>query len=98
MESAMTGNDLQNENVQHDEDLDLQSDSADLHRTPEERDSHSDNLRQFSYFILFIAAVFAISAMETGSYRTPWPVAIITGIIGLGVFGYSCILQYRPPK
>jgi len=31
--------------------------------------------------------------METGSYRTPWPVAIVTLLIGLGLFGYSWHLQ-----
>ena len=44
---------------------------------------------------LFIAAVFIINAMETGSYRTPWPVAIITTLAGLGLFGYSWYLQSR---
>jgi hypothetical protein len=55
----------------------------------------SDNLRELSYMVLFIAAVFVVNAMETGSYRTPWPVAIITAILGFGLFGYSWYLRSR---
>lgn len=54
------------------------------------------NFREASYVVLFIAAVFVINAMETGSYRTPWPVAIITSILGIGLFIYSWYLQSRP--
>lgn len=64
----------------------------------EQQRSNSGNLRQLSYMVLFIAAVFVISAMETGSYRTPWPVAIITGIIGFGLLGYSLYLQSHGDK
>jgi hypothetical protein len=46
--------------------------------------------------VLFIGAVFVVNAMETGSYRTPWPVAIITTLAGLGLFCYSWYLQSRP--
>lgn len=53
------------------------------------------NFREASYVILFIAAVFIINAMETGSYRTPWPVAIVTLLAGLGLFGYSWHLKSR---
>ena len=49
------------------------------------------DLRNASYFILFIAAIFVVNAMETGSYRTPWPVAIIVSLAGLGLYGYSFI-------
>ncbi len=55
----------------------------------------SGNFREVSYVILFIGAVFIINAMETGSYRTPWPVAIIVTLAGLGLFGYSLYLQSR---
>ena len=55
----------------------------------------SKNFREASYVVLFIAAVFVINAMETGSYRTPWPVAIITSLAGLGLFSYSWYLQTR---
>ncbi len=48
------------------------------------------DLRNASYFILFIAAIFVVNALETGSYRTPWPVAIIVSVAGLGLLGYSC--------
>ena len=56
---------------------------------------HSFNFREVSYIVLFVAAVFVINAMETGSYRTPWPVAIITTLAGLGLFGYSLFQQSR---
>jgi len=51
--------------------------------------------RETSYGVLLIAAVFIINAMETGSYRTPWPVAIVVSLIGLGLYGYSRHLQSR---
>jgi protein-S-isoprenylcysteine O-methyltransferase Ste14 len=56
----------------------------------------ADNLREASYVVLFVAAVFIINAMETGSYRTPWPVAIITLLAGIGLFAYSW--KQRPGK
>lgn len=49
----------------------------------------SNNLREVSYMVLFIAAVFLINAMETGSYRTPWPVAVFTAVLGFGLLAYS---------
>ena len=52
-------------------------------------------IRQASYGVLFVAAVFVVNAMETGSYRTPWPVAIATLLIGLGLFVYSRRLEKR---
>jgi len=55
----------------------------------------SDKFREASYVLLFIAAVFVVNAMETGSYRTPWPVAIITILAGLGLLGYSWYLRSR---
>lgn len=65
---------------------------------PEQEDENrppSANFREASYVVLFIAAVFIINAMETGSYRTPWPVAIVTLLAGLGLFGYSWHLKSR---
>jgi len=64
---------------------------------PEEENQQmpSGNFREASYVILFIGAVFIINAMETGSYRSPWPVAIIITLAGLGLFGYSLYLQSR---
>ena len=53
------------------------------------------NFREISYVILFIGSVFIINAMETGSYRTPWPVAIIITLAGFGLLGYSWYLQSR---
>ncbi|MBW2502564.1 MAG: hypothetical protein JRD39_06440 [Deltaproteobacteria bacterium] len=61
----------------------------------EESRSPFTNFREASYVVLFIAAVFIINAMETGSYRTPWPVAIVTLLAGLGLFGYSWQLKSR---
>jgi hypothetical protein len=52
-----------------------------------------NSLREASYVLLFIGAVFVINAMETGSYRTPWPVAIVTALAGIGLFAYSWIKQ-----
>jgi hypothetical protein len=68
-----------------------------LQESPDEENKQmlSGNFREASYVVLFIAAVFFINAMETGSYRTPWPVAIITTLTGLGLFGYSWYLQSR---
>ena len=65
--------------------------------SPEEADKQmlSAKFREAGYVVLFIAAVFIINAMETGSYRTPWPLAIITTLAGLGLFGYSWYLQSR---
>ena len=61
----------------------------------EKPQSDSATLREISYAVIFIAAVFAVNAMETGSYRTPWPVAIATLLIGLGLFVYSRRLEKR---
>jgi hypothetical protein len=55
----------------------------------------SETFKEISYVVLFIGAVFIINAMETGSYRTPWPVAILTSLAGLGLFGYSRYLLSR---
>jgi hypothetical protein len=59
----------------------------------DEHPTSPESFRAASYFVLFIAGVFVVNAMETGSYRTPWPVAIVTLLIGLGLFGYSWHLQ-----
>lgn len=61
----------------------------------ENQEKPSGNFREASYVVLFIGAVFIINAMETGSYRTPWPVAIIITLAGLGLFGYSLYLKSR---
>jgi hypothetical protein len=71
-----------------------------LMETPEQelQEKHQENpgkFREASYVVLFIGAVFVVNAMETGSYRTPWPVAIITTLAGLGLFCYSWYLQSR---
>ena len=55
----------------------------------------SETFREISYVVLFVGAVFIINAMETGSYRTPWPVAIVITLAGFGLFGYSRYLQSR---
>ena len=61
----------------------------------EEQKAAYKGYRETSYGVLFIAAVFVINAMETGSYRTPWPVAIVVSLIGLGLYGYSWHLQSK---
>lgn len=53
----------------------------------------SADIRNGAYFVLVIAAIFVINAMETGSYRTPWPVAIIVSLVGLGLLGYSFVKE-----
>lgn len=53
------------------------------------------DIRSAAYFVLVIAAVFVINAMETGSYRTPWPVAIVVSAVGLGLLAYSFIKSSR---
>ena len=53
----------------------------------------SIDIRNGSYFVLVIAAIFVINAMETGSYRTPWPVAIIVSLVGLGLLAYSFVKE-----
>lgn len=55
----------------------------------QDRRENSDALKELSYMILFFGAVFTVSAMETGSYRTPWPVALITLLAGIILYGYS---------
>lgn len=59
---------------------------------------NSGNLRVVSHFVLFMAAVFAVNAMETGSYRTPWPVAVLTAIAGFWLLIYSRRQQSRLKK
>lgn len=53
------------------------------------------DIRNASYFVLTIAAIFVINAMETGSYRTPWPVAIVVSLAGFGLLAYSFIKAKR---
>ena len=74
---------------------DIQNNTAQPPLEEENNKLLSKNFREASYVVLFIAAVFVINAMETGSYRTPWPVAIITSLAGLGLFSYSWYLQTR---
>ncbi len=74
---------------------DKEMESPDRKNTADTRTTPGD-LREASYIVLFIAAVFVINAMETGSYRTPWPVALITLLAGLGLFVYSLRLKSAP--
>lgn len=53
------------------------------------------DIRNASYFILTIAAIFVINAMETGSYRTPWPVAVVVSLVGFGLLAYSFVKEKR---
>jgi len=83
------------------EDIQAADNSAAEETTPAEKPSAGEQkedykgFRETSYGVLFIGAVFVINAMETGSYRTPWPVAIVVSLIGLGLFGYSWFLQSK---
>ena len=61
----------------------------------EEQKATYKGYRETSYGVLFIGAVFVINAMETGSYRTPWPVAIVVSLVGLGLYGYSWFVQSK---
>ena len=74
---------------------DIQNSMTEENPEEENQQMSSGNFREISYVVLFIGAVFVINAMETGSYRTPWPVAIITTLAGIGLFGYSWYLQSR---
>ena len=89
-----TNEDLQTPEIIEESDMDEKMENID--QEFDEKSQTSDgNYREASYVVLFIAAVFVINAMETGSYRTPWPVAITTTLLGLGLFGYSWYLQSR---
>lgn len=80
------------ENPQPDEDQEMVSETIKNDSScqqPAESRSSAGNFREAAYVVLFIAAVFVINAMETGSYRTPWPVAIVTALAGFGLLGYS---------
>lgn len=70
-------------------------DAAEGQPEPENRLRSAAEIRTASYFVLTIAAVFVINAMETGSYRTPWPVAIVVTLAGLGLLAYSFVKSSR---
>jgi len=75
--------------------------TAGQHSPDPKKQSRKDDfayIREISYAVLFFGAVFIVSAMETGSYRTPWPVAIITALAGIVLFGYSRSLKKKDQK
>lgn len=53
----------------------------------EQQESQVENgdSRLICHFLLIIALIFVVTAMEDGSYRTPWPFAILVlaGALGL---------------
>ena len=49
------------------------------------------DIRYAACFVLVIAAIFVINAMEAGSYRTPWPVAAVVSLVGLAILAYSFV-------
>ena len=49
------------------------------------------DIRYAAYFVLVIAVIFVVNAMETGSYRTPWPVAVVVSVAGLAILAYSFV-------
>lgn len=78
------------ENVQ-----DLIVEKGESAEVDQEKRTTAADTRNASYFVLTIAAIFVINAMETGSYRTPWPVAIVVSAAGLGLLAYSFIKANR---
>lgn len=55
----------------------------------------SKDFRNIGYFVLVFAAIFIINAMETGSYRTPWPIAIAVTGLGAGLLIYAYLRKQR---
>jgi len=84
-----------NENVQAADDSAAEESAPDEQSAAGEQRAAFKGYRETSYGVLFVAAVFIINAMETGSYRTPWPLAIVVSLIGLGLYGYSWFLQSK---
>ncbi|MFC1837301.1 hypothetical protein ACFLYW_01305 [Thermodesulfobacteriota bacterium] len=74
---------------------DINNNTAQVNPEDDNQQLNTDNLREVSYVVLFVGAVFVINALETGSYRTPWPVAIITSLAGIGLFIYSWTQRSR---
>ena len=64
----------------------------------EKKPVSANDIRYAAFFVLVIAAIFVINAMETGSYRTPWPVAVVVSLIGLGLLGYSYLKAAREDR
>jgi hypothetical protein len=89
-----TNENLQNSEIKEETVEDVKMETLDQDHE-EEPQAKSDNFREASYVVLFIAAVFVINAMETGSYRTPWPVAIVATLLGFGLLGYSLFQKPR---
>ena len=89
-----TNEDLQAPEFEDDSGAEAERETANQGLEEEPRTT-SGKFREASYVVLFIAAVFIINAMETGSYRTPWPVAIVTALLGCGLFGYSLFKKPR---
>lgn len=81
-----TMSDITDDNSKHQQEL---GEELEAPNVSDKKKSPAKNLRELSYMVLFIAAVFVINAMETGSYRTPWPVAVITAALGFGLLVYS---------
>jgi len=91
-------NDLQNadnKDVQAADESAVEESAPDEQSAAGEQKESYKGYREASYGVLFIAAVFVINAMETASYRTPWPVAIVVSLTGLGLYGYSWLLQSK---
>ena len=86
---------LQRKNMTDSINEDIQNNVTQENPEEENQQISSGNFREASYVVLFIAAVFVINAMETGSYRTPWPVAIVTTLLGFGLLGYSLYQKKR---
>ena len=62
---------------------------------PPEKKTTAADTRKAAYFVLVLATIFVINAMETGSYRTPWPVAAGVALVGCGLLAYSFVQARR---
>ena len=99
--NQMTGQETNDLHKADNQDVQAADDSAAEESAPDEQSAAGKRkeaykgYRETSYGVLFIGAVFVINAMETGSYRTPWPIAIVVSLIGLGLYGYSRLLQSK---
>lgn len=47
------------------------------------------DFQNIGYVLLGLTAIFAINAMETGSYRTPWPVPLGLAVLSGGLLFYG---------
>jgi len=56
-----------------------------LPEEPQSKPDAADDRRLICQFVLIVALIFVVPAMEKGSYRTPWPVAILVSVLALAL-------------